>query len=196
MLKKRPAMTNIGIELDAQVCASWQQHHGSSFDLVHGDALEVLGDLNLPTNALVYCDPPYLPATRRQAKVYRHDYDEADHYRLLTTLKGLGCRVILSGYASALYDEHLTGWEVRQMEVQTHRGPTTEFLWTNYRPGPVLHDYAHLGADFREREALRRRLKTMVRKLSSIGELERRAALVLLSQSYPAEFRDAAEMMS
>ena len=195
MLKKRPAMTNIGIELDAQVCAKWRQQHERSFDLVQGDALDVLTDLNLPSSALVYCDPPYLPSTRRQTRVYRHDYDEADHRRLLTTLKRLACRVILSGYASALYAEQLAGWEVRQMEVQTQQGSTTELLWTNYNPGAVLHDYAHIGADFREREALRRRLRTIVRRLALAGEQERRAALALLSQCYPTEFRDAAKMM-
>ena len=34
-------------------------------------------------------------------------YEEQDHIELLELLKTLPCNIILSGYPSALYDEHL-----------------------------------------------------------------------------------------
>jgi DNA adenine methylase len=36
--------------------------------------------------------------SRRGGKLYRHEYDDADHVRLLDVLAGLPCAVMVSGY--------------------------------------------------------------------------------------------------
>jgi len=71
---------------------------------------------------LVYCDPPYLPSTRRRARLYRHDYSESDHVRLLEMLQKVPCRVVLSGYPSELYAERLRDWNSRTYSAKAHDG--------------------------------------------------------------------------
>ena len=51
-----------------------------------------LADFAFQGTELVYCDPPYLHATRKSARRYRYDYGEADHVALLELLGALPVR--------------------------------------------------------------------------------------------------------
>lgn len=78
------------------------------------DALEVIRYWDDP-EALFYLDPPYVSETRVRGErsIYRHEADDAHHRALLDVLCGVRGRAVVSGYASALYDEALTadrGW--------------------------------------------------------------------------------------
>lgn len=193
MRNKRSAARNIGIEVDPAVIERWSKCEDRGFELIPGDAVEILSTLDITPDTLIYCDPPYLPTTRRRSRIYRHDYDEADHERLLMLLRSMPARIILSGYPSDLYDRLLEAWTVTELTVQTHTGAMKEHLWTNYKPGPVLHDYSFVGFDFREREAVRRRLRTVCSKLGRAEEVERRAVFDRLARAHPKEFLEAAE---
>lgn len=57
--------------------------------------------------ALHYVDPPYLPETRGKGRDYAHEMTRQDHEELLHILLGLRGAVVLSGYASSLYDDAL-----------------------------------------------------------------------------------------
>lgn len=84
------------------------------------------------TTTLHYVDPPYLQETRRREHMYRHEMDSRAHIRLITALKKLAGMVVLSGYASELYDRRLKGWY--RVEVPTFADgarPRTEVLWLN-----------------------------------------------------------------
>lgn len=59
--------------------------------------------------ALFYCDPPYLPSTRRRGR-YLCEMTEADHQRLLEVITSARGKVILSGYRSEVYDTALADW--------------------------------------------------------------------------------------
>lgn len=81
--------------------------------------------------ALHYVDPPYVHATRSEArKGYSHELADADHAKLLDCLLGLKGMVMLSGYACPLYDEALVGWRRLTREVTDHaRQWREEVLW-------------------------------------------------------------------
>ncbi|WP_126975590.1 DNA adenine methylase [Frigidibacter oleivorans] len=84
-------------------------------------------------NTVHFVDPPYLPETRDAGRDYRHEMTREDHVALLDCLLGLRGAVILSGYASALYDDALTGW--RRIEIDTHAdraAERTEVFWCNF----------------------------------------------------------------
>lgn len=93
------------------------------------DALEVITRFNGP-DVLVYADPPYLPETRTQ-KIYAHEPDVEHHVQLLDTLRAHRGPVVLSGYASELYDTTLTGWDRVVMKApRVSKGsPRQEVLW-------------------------------------------------------------------
>ena len=104
---------------------------------------KVLDDYD-SADTLAYLDPPYLHSTRnpRNRNSYDHEMTEADHARLLLRLKQFKGKVVLSGYASSLYDELLSGW--RRIEIETTSSASnrankkharrTEVLWLNYAP--------------------------------------------------------------
>ncbi len=50
---------------------------------------------------------------------------------LLNLLKTLPCRVILSGYPSALYDDTLEDRNRVELQAMTWGGPRTEKIWYN-----------------------------------------------------------------
>ena len=66
---------------------------------------------------LFYCDPPYVPATRKDGE-YAHELSLMDHHELVTLLLGLKGMAILSGYPSPVY-EPLTdaGWQVHSFQT-------------------------------------------------------------------------------
>jgi DNA adenine methylase len=152
--------------------------------LASGDALSFLRDAQLGGAELVYCDPPYIGSTRseRFRKLYEHELaTEEEHGRLLTILKRLPCRVMISGYWSTLYAEALAGWNHVQFGGISRGGKTTEHVWFNY-PRPVeLHDYRHIGSNCRERENLKRKIRRWTGKLQRMPLLERQALLSAIS---------------
>ncbi len=171
---KKPARTSIGVDRDAAVIRSWQNLFPLLASYVEADAVEFLAYQRLAGDDLVYCDPPYLPSTRRRARVYRHDYRESDHVRLLEVLQKLPCRVVLSGYPSELYDQFLCGWNSQTYPAKAHDGIRQEKLWFNFEPPAQLHDARHLGQNFRERQTIKRRLQRLQQRISTLTAQEQR----------------------
>jgi DNA adenine methylase len=99
----------------------------------NGDALDLLTREDSP-DALFYADPPYLPATRSamSSGMYAHEMDPDAHVALLERLRGLKGMVVLSGYASTLYDDALPDWRrVATAAVADGAEQRTEVLWVN-----------------------------------------------------------------
>lgn len=102
------------------------------------DAREVMQQHDGPAT-LHYLDPPYMHATRCRTpghhpdyRGYKHEMTDADHRELLKVARGLTGLVVISGYATALYDDALGGW--RRVERATHADgarPRMEALWLN-----------------------------------------------------------------
>ena len=170
MRNKRQASNQIGIDRDPSVIALWRRKWPNLCRVMQGDALECLPDLQLDSDTVVYVDPPYHPDSRRRRRVYRYDYTVGDHELLLDCLAELPCKVLLSGYRTALYEERLAQWSVHTFMARTHVDTREECVWFNF-PRPLSpHDDRYLGDTFREREVIRRRrvrLRTRIGRLPS-----------------------------
>ncbi|MDR0700938.1 MAG: DNA adenine methylase [Azoarcus sp.] len=97
----------------------------------HRPALKVIQDQDTH-DALFYVDPPYVMPTRHKSTCYRHELPDAGHLELLSALKAAQGRVMISGYASALYDDNLVGWKriTRKTYAQADNSrERTEVLW-------------------------------------------------------------------
>lgn len=189
MRHKLPAARNIGIEADSKAIAAWSAQGNPHVELVHGKAEDFLTQYKFCGCELVYSDPPYHPQTRRQTRVYSHDYSIEDHERLIVILKSLPCMVILSGYKNSLYTSTLGEWKTRTFLAKTHTDMREETLWFNFDPPQILHDASHLGDDFRERQATKRRLQRLQEKIKRMDPIERAAFSQWLNNEYPYEFR-------
>lgn len=98
-------------------------------------ALEVIRRFNFP-NVLIYADPPYVLSSRSGGKrQYKHEMTDADHMELLAALKAHQGPVVLSGYASPMYDHELVSWwkeTVHTVDQLSRR--REEVLWMNFEP--------------------------------------------------------------
>lgn len=105
--------------------------------LMNRDAVEVI-QLNDSPETLIYADPPYLPEVRSSKSIYDHEMSFEGHEWLLSVLRGLSSKVVLSGYRSPLYKVQLGGWNRHDFEIANHSGQgakkqrRVECVWCNF----------------------------------------------------------------
>lgn len=123
-------LTNIETEMPAVL------NRLRTLQIENADFATIITRYDTP-NTLFYLDPPYLPETRVAPKMYQHEMSYADHERLVTTLKDITGKAILSGYANPLYDT--LGWQKHNIggyaayALKVDPGGTksrrTEYVW-------------------------------------------------------------------
>jgi DNA adenine methylase len=85
----------------------------------HEDYRVILDRYDTP-ETLFFCDPPYVPETRRAGE-YRHEMSLEDHKELVTRLLALQGKVLLSGYAHEVYRPlEEAGWERKDFPAACH----------------------------------------------------------------------------
>ena len=143
---------------------------------IHGCAHRFLTEYDFQGRELIYSDPPYLKDTRTSGRGYRFDYEQSDHIELLARLKRLPCQVILSGYPSALYDEHLGDWHTLELQVMNQAGVRTEKLWLNFTPERLFWA-AYAGKNFTDRQRIKRKAQSWAQRYQAMPAPERLAVL-------------------
>ncbi|MHB9144691.1 MAG: DNA adenine methylase [Symbiobacteriia bacterium] len=94
-------------------------------------ALEII-ESHRQGGVLIYADPPYILGTRKGKRLYKHEMTDQDHVALLEALDAHPGPVVLSGYASPLYDERLARWGRKTAKATAERGlAREEVLWLN-----------------------------------------------------------------
>ncbi|WP_159848476.1 DNA adenine methylase [Nocardia sp. CY41] len=97
-------------------------------------ALEVIDAYGRSPDVCLYADPPYLGSTRNGTNYAHEMFSDAEHSALLERLLRCRASVVLSGYASELYDTALTGWarvEISSFNGNAASGTRTEVVWSN-----------------------------------------------------------------
>lgn len=189
---KKVALRNIGIDRSTEALSLCLDLAGSKSRLIthlEGCALELLPSLKAMVSdsilidqpdTLIYADPPYVMDTRKGGELYDYEMSDEDHIRLLDILTEARCMVMISGYRSDLYDEALAHFHRVDYQANTRRGQVTECLWMNFRPPVELHDYSHLGDNFRERERIKKKKARWAEKIKNMDRQERLAIMDVL----------------
>jgi DNA adenine methylase len=107
-------------------------------------ALELVERYGQHPACLIYADPPYLRSTRTwtNGHAYGHEmFTDAAHRELAGALAAAAAAVVLSGYASPLYEELYDGWHRAEISAFTGNAARNrdriEVLWSN-RPFPAV----------------------------------------------------------
>lgn len=155
---------------------------GNDVEILNADCMEALQCVPWTGDEFLYVDPPYVRSTRTSSARYNHEYDDADHARLLTWLASLQVPFALSGYRSAMYDEASSsnGWRRIDFPAMTRGGPRTESLWCNYPAPAAIADPVYAGQDFRDRQRIKRKAARWVDRFTALPSLERQAILAQL----------------
>jgi len=109
------------------------------FQIESLDLLEFIEKYDFSGN-LIYIDPPYLKETRSTSKdFYEHELSYEDHEKLVKRIAVCNAKVLISGYKSDLYQNHLKKFnfhEFKEENVSSSRNSssrkTTECIWYNY----------------------------------------------------------------
>jgi DNA adenine methylase len=101
-------------------------------------ALDVIRLYDSP-GSLFYIDPPYVHATRGDARVYRHELTDEEHGTLAGVLNAVQGKVALSNYDCELMNDLYPArrWRKFLSGPRTNhatKGKRVEALWTNYDP--------------------------------------------------------------
>lgn len=191
MLAKRLAGLSIGIDVDPFVIKGWRgwvnlwsQPTKELFEMDAVECIKARTTINT-RNTFIYCDPPYLMETRKSGPIYKYEYTEAQHIKLLKLLLSLEAMVMISGYRHKIYDDAMGGWRRMDYMANTRQGMVPESAWMNYPQPTELHDYRYLGDDFRERERIARKIKRWTKRLEKMPVLERQAILSVLTTDNP-----------
>lgn len=130
--------------VDRMAAACERLHHVT---LECRPALEIVERYGAAADVLLYVDPPYLGSTRANDRSYRHELMTDDEHRgLAAALYACKASVVLSGYASDLYDRELfPDWHRQTFVTGTGQGldgdgwsNRTEVLWSNRAPAADL----------------------------------------------------------
>lgn len=105
-------------------------------------AVEILRLYDGP-KTLFYCDPPYLHATRGDAKAYGFEMDEDQHRAFAKAANDCRGMVAVSGYEHPLMDTLFRPgrWHKTlgpDKTIHSTKDTRREVLWTNYDPGRQL----------------------------------------------------------
>lgn len=182
---KAPARSSIALERDTRALALWKGFDLPDLRIIHGDAISWLEKFRPAGDEFIYCDPPYLLGVRTSgAAIYRYELTDSDHERLLVCLNRLGCSIAVSGYASAMYSRLLKSWRTSKfLTTKRNHERSEECLWMNYPEPVALHDYRYLGANFRERERIKRKKNRWACPLAKMPILERRLLVATLAET-------------
>lgn len=102
-------------------------------------AIDLIKQFDSPST-LIYADPPYCLSARtlmrgsaNSAHGYRHEMTDNDHIALAECLRSCKSMVVISGYATNLYDQELyQDWQRFERKATVESGATrTEVVWLN-----------------------------------------------------------------
>lgn len=141
-----PAGSSIGMPgyLDGYVdrmAAVAQRLHAVSLEC--RPALELIQSYGRTPEVCLYVDPPYLGSVRTGTNYAHEMAADTAHEELLEALVRCKSAVVLSGYASELYDTALDGWSrvaISTFNGNARDGARTEVVWSNREIGhPTLN---------------------------------------------------------
>lgn len=126
-----------------RMAAAAQRLHAVSLEC--RPALDMVASYGRSPEVCLYVDPPYLGSVRNGTN-YAHEMPSLrEHEQLLEALLRARSAVVLSGYASELYDSALADWS--RVEISTSNGNAgsrsrVEVVWSNREINTPVTDLA------------------------------------------------------
>ena len=192
---KLPALTVIN-DIDADVIAAYNAAGSKENVLVFNYSYEHILVMchSYAEKKFIYFDPPYHFDTRKSKQMlYKNEWSHQDHVDFLLLANTVKCNVMISHYPCELYDTMLKGWYTHDFQSMSRNGLRTDRIYMNYPKPTILQDFRYVGADYRERQRIKRKINRHLQKLEALPADERTAILSAITAKYNAT---AAELIS
>jgi 16S rRNA G966 N2-methylase RsmD len=179
-----PATQTIAVDIDPKVIKKWRAINYNWLQLHREDAISFLKNFDFENSGrtVIYMDPPYpLESRKSPKKVYAYEMTHQQHIDLLNVAEDLPADVLISSYPNEFYEEHLCGWRRISFQAHTRHGMAEEWLFTNYEPGHLQHDYRFAGANYRERDRIKKKVRRWIAGLQRLPGQEKRAIFLALA---------------
>ncbi len=147
MQRKPPALRDIGIDGNARSIDDFRCD--CAVELIHGCRHRFPAGYPFRGREPVHADPPYLQATRRPARRYRHDMTDEGHVEL-PGIPCAPCRVMLSGCPSDPCGGMLEGRGSPELQLANQAGVAAGKLRFDFFPDRV-HRAGPAGRNFTDR---------------------------------------------
>ena len=168
----------IGIDLDIDVL---EPSMYPGVELLNCDSRDYIANFDYTgQRVFIYADPPYLHSTRGKDR-YKFEFDDQDHWKLLSLLNNVPVHVMISGYPSVFYDYMLKDWRKIEFTAMSRGGKRTECLWMNYPENTPLHTPMFAGVDYTDRQRIKRKAERWKKKFLSMPPGEQAAILEALT---------------
>jgi len=153
------------------------EESNSMISLFCGDAIKQIDHFKNFSSICIYADPPYLKQTRRNDRnVYKYYSSVKLHKQLISIIKRMTAKIIISAYQCELYDS--TNLNMYTFPAMTHAGLSEEAIYYNFDLDSVkLQDYRYLGKNFKDRERIRLKIARLVNKMNGLPTQERNALI-------------------
>lgn len=155
--------------------------------LKHIDSIEFyydrIGEGCAFDESFFYIDPPYLKSTRKSYRdLYGCEWNENDHWRMLNLVNILKEKttadIMINHYDCDLYREQLKDWFTEEYTTMTRGGVKTDKLWMSYDITQLkLATTDFLGKNFSDRQRIKRRKESFLKKLQNMPLHESQAIL-------------------
>lgn len=182
---KRQAAITYGIDCNGSVIEAWKRSAPEWVTIRQGNALKVIPSISKnPPSVFVYLDPPYYYPSRRSSKaIYKCEFTEIEHEKLLSLILKVKFNCMISSYQNLLYSSYLSNWRKKEFTVCVHGKTVKEIIYMNYPEPTELHDYRYLGSDCWDRQRIKRKIQRRVDTLAKLPILEQKAIMQELNRT-------------
>lgn len=123
----------------------------------------------LNPNTVVFFDPPYTFETRYNNSIlYDCEMSIQDHIDFLNYARDSTLFCIIIHPITELYDRYLFDWRWIDVNIRYNSKTSKERIYTNLPSGIELLDYISSVENFTKRQAVKRELANMVKKLENM----------------------------
>jgi len=132
-----------------------------------------------------YFDPPYLMETRSyQGQLYKFDWSKQDHKKFIAKVLTVKSNCMISHFPCSMYDKAFKSWRKIYYNRMTRAGVREECLYMNFKQPALLLDYRYVGADYIDRQRIKRKVEKLIARLNNLAGQERAAILSSIIDHY------------
>lgn len=174
----KPALENIGTDIDYKVIKGWEKVKKKGdyhLEIRRDNIFEFLEHpFFMDEENFAFGDFPYPLTTRKNQKLrYAHEWTDMEHNFVLDAVKKWKCMVMICSYENPLYNDRLSDWRTHEYTGFTRKGKSEEIIYMNYEKPKYLHDTRFFGKDKFERELRRKRRDNWLKNMMNLEGYEK-----------------------